>query len=144
MMVGDVFEKSWQDLTRGKWYVIHGVSGTDRESADGAVNKTDRSPCPWEIPAWQRKIETSIEFTPHVVPRSSHGGHQNSRAIAGAIHGKSVAAFLVKDRKAVSCPVTKSHLNTASAPWLQHTQQETMPWLLLLPMMEAYSSRTSV
>ena len=45
MMVGDVFEKSWQGLTRGKGYVIHRVSGTDRESADGAVNKTDRSPC---------------------------------------------------------------------------------------------------
>ena len=68
-----------------------------------------------------------MESLPYVVPGNSQGGHQNSRARAGAIHEKSVAMFLVKDGKAVTCPVTESHLNIASALWLQHTQQETMP-----------------
>lgn len=96
------------------------MSGTAEESADGAVNTANRSPCPWEIPAQQRNIETSMEPTSHVVPRGSQRRHQNSRARAGVIGTKSVVMFLMNDGEAVSSPVTGSYLNTASAPWLQH------------------------
>lgn len=62
-----------------------------------------------------------------MVPSGSQDGHQNSRATAGAIHGKSEVMFLVKGKEAVSCPVTEAYLNTASALCLQHSQKERMP-----------------